>query len=54
MSMIFRSERILLLLLITDWELRTGRVHPPRPPAELSGDELVDFWADPLTAGDVR
>ncbi|WP_067829142.1 hypothetical protein [Actinomadura kijaniata] len=46
-----RSEQEhLALLLMAIWALRTGRPLPPGTPADLSEDELVEFWADPALA----
>jgi hypothetical protein len=45
-------EGTLLLLLITDRELRTRRVHPAVPPEALPVEDLISFWSDDLTAGE--
>jgi hypothetical protein len=41
----------LTLLLVSTWELRTGRTLPSASAADLSEQELIDFWADDHTAG---
>ena len=40
----------LALLLVSTWELRTGRTLPNVPASELSEQELIDFWADDFIA----
>jgi hypothetical protein len=41
------DDELLARLLITSWTLATGRTLPDGvPPALLSEDELIAFWAD--------
>ncbi|HEX6471678.1 MAG TPA: hypothetical protein VF069_21440 [Streptosporangiaceae bacterium] len=43
------EEALLALTLITTWALATGRaVRSDVPPGQLTEDELIEFWADPL------
>lgn len=44
-----RDDELLALLLAT-WVLHTGRIPPGCAPAELSGEQLIEFWADEQTA----
>ncbi|ROO83050.1 hypothetical protein EDD29_0539 [Actinocorallia herbida] len=37
----------LLMLLIADREVRTGRTLPPGPCEDLTEEQLIAFWADP-------
>jgi hypothetical protein len=41
-----RLEEELLVLLVTTWAIRTGRMPPARPPGRLTPEELMEFWAD--------
>ncbi len=44
------EQALLALTLITTWALATGRtLRSDVPPSQLTEDELIDFWADPLT-----
>jgi hypothetical protein len=46
------KDDLLAFLLIHTWTLMTGRVlRSDVPPAELSDDELIAFWADDHIAG---
>lgn len=41
------DDDLMARLLITSWTLTTGRTLPRDvPPARLSRDELIEFWAD--------
>ncbi len=41
------EENLLAFLLIHTWTLTTGRIlRSDVPPAQLSEDELIAFWAD--------
>jgi hypothetical protein len=41
------EDDLLAFLLIHTWTLTTGRVlRSDVPPAQLSEEELIDFWAD--------
>lgn len=41
------DDDLLALVLITTWTARTGRLLPIGvPPAELTEQQLIDFWAD--------
>jgi hypothetical protein len=43
------AEQTLALVLITTWALATGRtLRTDVSPDRLGGDELIDFWSDPL------
>ncbi|HEX6472378.1 MAG TPA: hypothetical protein VF069_25015 [Streptosporangiaceae bacterium] len=43
------DETLLRRVLISTWVLHTGRtLRRDVPPCELSVEELIDFWADPL------
>lgn len=33
-------------MLFTVWAARTGRILPAIPVADLSAEELIEFWAD--------
>lgn len=37
---------VLTLLLFTAWAARTGRPIPSRPIAELTPEEIIEFWVD--------
>ncbi|GAA5074203.1 hypothetical protein HNP84_009468 [Thermocatellispora tengchongensis] len=41
------DDDLLLILLVTTWALRSGRIPPGTPPGRLGADELIAFWADP-------
>ncbi|MFI0352676.1 hypothetical protein [Actinomadura sp. 9N407] len=45
------DSAIMALTLFTVWSARTGRVLPPVPIAELTAQQLEDFWADDRTQG---
>ena len=45
----YTEEGHLLLLLVALWELHTGRTCPRWPLTDAREDELLSFWADPLT-----
>ena len=46
------DDEIIAYLLIHTWTLATGRtLRSDVAPAELEAAELIDFWADDLTAG---
>ncbi|TYB48993.1 hypothetical protein [Actinomadura chibensis] len=36
----------LALLLFTAWAARTGRAIPAGPVAELTPEEIIEFWVD--------
>lgn len=41
------EDDLLAYLLVNTWRLRTGRVlRSDVPPAQLSVEELIDFWVD--------
>jgi hypothetical protein len=40
------EDETLALLLISTWELHTGRTLRDAPVAELTEQELIDFWGD--------
>lgn len=45
------EQDLLARTLITTWALATGRtMRAGVPPGELTEDELIEFWADPLIA----
>jgi hypothetical protein len=45
------EQALLALTLITTWALATGRtLRSGVPPGQLTEDELIEFWADPLIA----
>jgi hypothetical protein len=44
----YHEDGHLALLLIALWELDTGRLCPSWPPASMTTDQMIDFWADPL------
>jgi hypothetical protein len=47
------DDELIAYLLIGTWALATGRSLPRDVPIDqLSADELIDFWADPLTEQD--
>jgi len=43
----FSDDDMLLLLLVSTWELRTARPAPAGPPAEMTPEELIEYWSDP-------
>lgn len=43
----FSDDDMLLLLLISTWELHTARKASPCPLAEMTRDELIEYWSDP-------
>jgi hypothetical protein len=44
------GEQMLALTLITTWALATGRnLRSDVPPDQLTREELIEFWADPLS-----
>ena len=43
----FSDDEMLLILLISTWELHTARPAPAVPPAEMTQDELIEYWSDP-------
>ncbi|GAA4233978.1 hypothetical protein GCM10022254_37730 [Actinomadura meridiana] len=43
----FSDDDMLLLLLISTWELYTARPALPSPPTEMTEQELIDYWTDP-------
>jgi hypothetical protein len=45
------EDDTLVLLLVSTWELCTGRTLRSAPASELTEDELIEFWADDRTAG---
>ncbi|MDL4774069.1 MULTISPECIES: hypothetical protein [Thermomonosporaceae] len=45
---------LLALMLFTVWATRTGRTLPPVPVADLTAEELEDFWADDQLEQPVR
>jgi hypothetical protein len=46
----FSDDDMLLLLLISTWELYTARPAPPTPPVEMTEQELIEYWSDPADA----
>lgn len=45
------EQALLALTLITTWALTTGRtLRPGVSLDQLTEDELIEFWADPLLA----
>jgi hypothetical protein len=40
------DDENLMLLLVSTWELQTGRTLRGAPVAELTEQELIEFWAD--------
>ncbi len=50
------EDDLLAFLLINTWTLTTGRtLRSDVPPAQLTEDELIEFWADDAVAsGDGR
>lgn len=45
------DDELLAFLFVWTWALATGRaLRSDVPPAQLSAEELIDFWADDLTA----
>jgi hypothetical protein len=45
------EQALLALTLITTWALATGRtLRSDVPPDQVTEDELIEFWADPLIA----
>ncbi|WP_424533767.1 hypothetical protein ACOZ38_25880 [Sphaerisporangium viridialbum] len=49
-----RVDEELLVLLVTTWAIRTGRIPPARPPGQLTAEELMEFWADDqIATGDL-
>jgi hypothetical protein len=46
------DEELLAFLLISTWMVRTGRRLRAVPdPAELTREELIEFWADDVLPG---
>jgi hypothetical protein len=44
------DDELIAYMLIRIWALATGRtLRRDVPPEQLSEEELIDFWADPLT-----
>ncbi|MFF5257662.1 hypothetical protein ACFY4C_01860 [Actinomadura viridis] len=43
----FSDDDLLLFLLVSTWELHTARPAPPVAPAEMSEEELIEYWCDP-------
>lgn len=41
------DDDLLLLLLVSTWELATARPAPPMAPADMTEDELIEYWSDP-------
>jgi hypothetical protein len=50
------EDDLLVFLLINTWTLTTGRtLRSDVPPAQLTEDELIEFWADgAFASGDGR
>jgi hypothetical protein len=47
------NDELIAFTLIRTWALVTGRsLRRDVPVDQLSEDELIDFWADPLTSGE--
>jgi len=45
------EQALLALTLITTWALATGRtLRSDVSPGQLTENELIEFWADPLIA----
>lgn len=40
-------DALLVLLLVSTWELRTGRPAPRRSLTDMTEAELIEFWSDP-------
>ncbi|MFI0445909.1 hypothetical protein [Actinomadura sp. 6N118] len=45
-AVITLEDQHLARLLMTTWALITGRAVPDGPPSRLTGQQLIDFWAD--------
>ncbi|MFC9975234.1 hypothetical protein ACFVH6_30500 [Spirillospora sp. NPDC127200] len=43
----FSDDDLLLFLLTSTWELATGRPAPAAPPADMTEEELIEYWSDP-------
>lgn len=49
------EDALLAAVLVRMWALASGRSLPREvPPAELTPEELIDFWADDFTAASGR
>ncbi|GAA2168035.1 hypothetical protein GCM10009727_89120 [Actinomadura napierensis] len=43
----FGDDDLLLLLLVSTWELQTARPAPAIPLVEMTEQELLEYWSDP-------
>ena len=43
----FGEDDLLLLLLVSTWELLTARPAPAVPLVEMTEQELLEYWSDP-------
>ncbi|MFI0407327.1 hypothetical protein [Actinomadura sp. 3N508] len=42
----FNDDDVLLLLLISTWELHAARPAPAIAPADMTEQELIEYWSD--------
>ncbi|RSN53327.1 hypothetical protein DMH08_27745 [Actinomadura sp. WAC 06369] len=40
------DDELLLLLLVSTWELATARPAPPMAPVQMTEEELIEYWSD--------
>jgi hypothetical protein len=45
------DDELLAFLLISTWSLLTGRTLRDAAPADLTSEELIEFWADDVPEG---